>query len=291
MTTLQQSVIAALGVKPTIDPQVEIRQRVDFLKDFIRKTHLNGYVLGISGGQDSALAGKLAQIAIDELRDETGSETTPSFWGVRLPYGTQHDENDAEIALDFIRPDEVRTYNVKLAVDGFTDEYNSSAEVAPEGFDTGSQLGDDRPLSDYAKGNVKARMRMIAQYAFASEHNLAVLGTDHGAEAVSGFFTKFGDGGADVLPLSGLNKRQGKALLRELEAPESIYLKIPTADLLDGNAGQPDETELGVTYDEIDDYLEGREVPLDVRTKIEARYLMTEHKRQLPIAPTDTWWK
>lgn len=290
MTSLQQTIIETLNAKSSIDVEKEIRNRVDFLKDFLRKTQMLGFVLGISGGQDSALAGKLAQMAINELRDETGAEKVPSFWAIRLPYGVQHDETDAEISLNFIQPDEIRTYNIKQAIDGFTDEYNDSQEKR-EGSNPGLWLTNDRPLSDYAKGNAKARMRMIAQYAFAGEHQLAVIGTDHNAEALSGFFTKYGDGGADILPLSGLNKRQGKALLKALNAPESIYLKVPTADLLDGNAGQPDETELGVTYDEIDDYLEGKQISLEAQEKIEGRYLMTEHKRQLPIAPTDTWWK
>jgi NAD+ synthase len=290
MASLQEEIIEALHAKSSIDAEKEIRNRVNFLKEFLRKTEMRGFVLGISGGQDSALAGKLAQIAVSEMREEIGSLHTPSFWGIRLPYGVQHDETDAEIALDFIKPDEVRTYNIKRAIDGFTEEYNDSQQTR-EGSNPGLWLTNDRSLSDYAKGNAKARMRMIAQYAFAGEHSLAVIGTDHNAEAISGFFTKYGDGGADILPLAGLNKRQGKALLKALNAPESIYLKVPTADLLDGNAGQPDETELGVTYDEIDDYLEGKQISLESQEKIEERYLMTEHKRQLPITPADSWWK
>ena len=102
---------------------------------------------------------------------------------------------------------------------------------------------------------------MIAQYALAGEHNYLVIGTDHGAESVTGFFTKFGDGGADILPLFGLNKRQNRALLAELGAPARIWEKVPTADLLDGKPGRTDEDELGLGYDLIDDYLEGRDVP------------------------------
>src|SRR5690606_34047939 len=108
------------------------------------------------------------------------------------------------------------------------------------------------PLRDFTKGNVKARARMIAQYAIAGQHGHLVVGTDHAAEAVTGFFTKFGDGGADVLPLSGLTKRQGKQLLEALGAPERLYLKLPTADLLDERPGQTDETDLGISYAQID---------------------------------------
>ena len=141
-------------------------------------------------------------------------------------------------------------------------------------------------MRDFDKGNVKARMRMIAQYALAGQHGLLVIGTDHAAEAVTGFFTKYGDGGADVLPLSGLSKRQGRAILEELGAPEVFTTKAPTADLLDGRPGQTDESELGVSYALIDDYLEGHAVPDDVAAQLEARYDATEHKRALPVAYT-----
>src|SRR5690606_40849143 len=106
------------------------------------------------------------------------------------------------------------------------------------------------------------------QYALAGHDGRLVIGTDHAAEAVTGFYTKFGDGAADILPLSGLSKRQGKALLRELGAPERLYLKVPTADLLDGQPGRADEDELGLTYEQIDDYLEQRPVSDDVATRI-----------------------
>lgn len=132
---------------------------------------------------------------------------------------------------------------------------------------------------------------MIAQYAFGGMEGLLVLGTDHAAEAVTGFYTKYGDGGADVLPLTGLTKRQGKSLLKELGAQDRLYLKVPTADLLDIQPGQADETELGIPYDIIDDYLEGKSVSLEAAEKIEHRYRMTEHKRQLPASMFDSWWK
>lgn len=125
---------------------------------------------------------------------------------------------------------------------------------------------------------------MIAQYAIAGDKGLLVVGTDHAAEAVTGFFTKYGDGGADILPLSGLTKRQGKALLRELGAPERFITKAPTADLLDATPAQADESELGLTYDTIDDYLEGKAVDASIARQIENRYTATAHKRNLPVA-------
>jgi NAD+ synthase len=274
MRELQQRIIEELGVKPNIDPEQEIKERVKFLKEYVVQAKANGFVLGISGGQDSSLAGRLAQLAVEELRKETGKPY--EFIAVRLPYGVQQDEEDAQRALRFIQPDRTMVYNVRDAVDAATLSFSQA---------TGETL------RDFHKGNIKARMRMIAQYTIGGQYNLLVIGTDHAAEAVTGFFTKYGDGGADILPISGLSKRQGKALLQLLEAEEAIYLKVPTADLLDQRPQQADETELGVTYDQIDDYLEGKNVPDEVSEVIERRFLQTRHKRTTPVAPRDTWWK
>ncbi|MCC9144108.1 MULTISPECIES: ammonia-dependent NAD(+) synthetase [unclassified Arthrobacter] len=273
MRKLQEEIIAELGVQPTIDAAAEIRRRVDFLKDYLHASHSKGFVLGISGGVDSTLAGKLAQLAVDELKAE-GTEAR--FIALRLPYRVQHDEEDAQAALEFIAPAESLVYNVGPAVDGFQDEYVKM---------TGEKI------TDFNKGNIKARVRMTAQYAVAGQHNLLVIGTDHAAESVTGFFTKFGDGGADLLPLSGLDKRQNRALLAELGAPATLIAKAPTADLLDDRPGQTDETELGLSYDTIDSYLEGGDIPTDAAEKIEARFVMTRHKRTIPVTLSDTWWK
>lgn len=207
--TLQSQIIKELGVKPNINPNEEIRQSIDFLKAYLRKhPFLKSLVLGISGGQDSSLAGKLAQMAIEELRQETGDETY-QFIAIRLPYGIQADEADAQKALAFIKPDQVLTINIKEAVDG------QVAALSQAGI----------AVSDFNKGNIKARQRMISQYAVAGQTSGAVIGTDHAAENITAFFTKFGDGGADILPLFRLNKRQGKELLKELNADSSLYEK------------------------------------------------------------------
>ena len=265
----QREIITTLGVHPEIDPVVEIEQRSHFLADYLAQAGLNGFVLGISGGQDSLLAGLLAKRAVQERRD-TGHDA--SFHAMLLPYGTQADRDDALMACDLIQPDFTHDFDIKHAVDGVATEF---------------EVAEAKPMQDFDKGNVKARVRMIAQYAIAGENNLLVIGTDHGAEAVTGFFTKYGDGGADVLPLSGLNKRQGKQLLKEFGVPEQFIAKKPTADLLDNNPGQTDESELGLSYEQIDDFLEGRDIPEAVAEAIEARYNSTEHKRALPVAYTD----
>ncbi|WEB81830.1 ammonia-dependent NAD(+) synthetase [Vagococcus lutrae] len=275
MRPLQAEIKKVLAVKETIDPQKEIDMRVSFLKEYLKQhPFLKTYVLGISGGQDSTLAGKLAQIAITELREETGDDSY-RFIAVRLPHGVQADESDAQAALSFIQPDESYAINIEPAV---------SAMVA-------TFAEQNLPIGDFNKGNIKARQRMIVQYAIAGERQGAVIGTDHAAESVTGFYTKFGDGASDIFPLAGLNKRQGRSLLKTLAAPESLYLKIPTADLEENQPMLPDEVALGVTYDEIDDYLEGKSVSEAAAEQIERHYLKSEHKRHLPITPFDTFWK
>ena len=279
MANLQRQIIAELGVRPAIEPKVEVRQRVDFLKDYLRSTPGQGYVLGISGGQDSTLTGRLCRLAAEELRAE-GREAV--FVAVRLPYGVQADEHDAQVALEFIRPDRSIAVDVRPGADAV------SAQVASG---MGELLGDEPKLRDFVRGNIKARERMVVQYAIAGQLNLLVAGTDHAAEAVTGFFTKYGDGGVDITPLTGLTKRQGAALLRELGAPASTWQKVPTADLEDDRPALPDEVALGLTYEQIDDYLEGADVAPAVADRIESAYRATRHKRALPVTPLDEWWR
>ncbi len=275
MRAKEQEIINALKVQPVIDPKAEIRRSIDFLKAYLKKyPFLKTLVLGISGGQDSTLAGKLSQLAISELRDETG-DTDYQFIAVRLPYGVQADESDALAAIDYMKADKVVRVDIKPAVDAAVDSVETN----------GIQI------SDFNKGNIKARQRMIAQYAIAGGEKGAVVGTDHAAEAVTGFYTKFGDGAADITPLWRLDKRQGKQLLNELGAPEHLYKKVPTADLEDNRPALPDEVALGVTYQDIDDYLEGKVVSQQAAETIEGWYIKTEHKRHTPINVYDTFWK
>ncbi|CYV57141.1 TPA: ammonia-dependent NAD(+) synthetase [Streptococcus suis] len=273
--TLQEAIIKELGVKPSIDPEEEIRRSIDFLKDYLKKhPFLKTYVLGISGGQDSTLAGRLAQLTMEEMRTETGDDSY-QFIAIRLPYGVQADESDAQAALAFIQPDVSLTINIKESTDAMVAAVNANGLA----------------MSDFNKGNAKARMRMIAQYAIAGERKGAVIGTDHAAENITGFFTKHGDGGADILPLFRLNKRQGKQLLAELGADEKLYLKVPTADLEEDKPGLADEVALGVTYNQIDDYLEGKTIDPQAQSIIEGWWNKTAHKRHLPITIFDDFWK
>lgn len=274
MSDLQKTIINELHVKAEINPKEEIRTRVDFLKAYLKKHSFStGYVLGVSGGQDSTLLAKLAQLAVNELNEEKTSSY--QFIGMKLPYGVQTDADDVDDALNFIEPTKVITVNIKEAVDASENVLN--------------QAGVE--ISDFLKGNEKARERMKAQYSVAGVYNCFVLGTDHAAEAVTGFYTKHGDGACDLAPLFGLNKRQGKQMLMELNCPEHLYNKKPTADLEDDRPAIPDEKALGVTYEDIDAYLEGKEVPKESKKTIEGHYVKSMHKREGEVTPYDDWWK
>ncbi|AHH16757.1 NAD+ synthase [Nocardia nova SH22a] len=279
MGNLREQIIAELGVNAEIEPKLEVRRRVEFLADYLSSTPSAGFVLGISGGQDSTLAGRLCQLAAEELRAR-GREAT--FVAVRLPYGAQADAEDARRALDFIAPDRTVEVNVKPGADAVADATATGVREL---------LGEDTRLRDFVRGNIKARERMVIQYAIAGQLNLVVVGTDHAAEAVTGFFTKYGDGGVDITPLTGLTKRQGAALLQELGAPPSVWEKVPTADLEDDRPALPDEVALGLKYTEIDDYLEGKDVTPEVAERLETIFRNTRHKRAVPVTPLDTWWQ
>jgi len=263
---LQELIIAELDVPAAFDVANEAEQRVEFLADRLRRTGASAYVLGISGGVDSATAGRLCQLAVERVRSEGGQAT---FVAMRLPYGVQADEVDAQRSLEFIKPDETLVVDVQPATDAMVESVRHSG------------LGD---REDFHVGNIKARQRMIAQFALAGAVGGLVIGTDHAAEAVMGFFTKFGDGAADILPLAGLNKRRVRLLAKRLGAPDELVFKVPTADLEDQRPLRPDEEAYGVSYDEIDDFLEGKPVGEIARRRILAAYRATGHKRALPVA-------
>lgn len=270
--TLRDQICDELQVQIDIDPSGEVEWRIQFLCDYLSSTGCKGLVLGISGGQDSTLAGRLCQLAVERLRAEKKEVT---FYAMRLPYGVQADEDDAQAALQFIQPDHTLTVNIKAATD-------LCAEAAQEA------LGE--PIDDLTRGNIKARQRMVTQYVIAGQKNLLVVGTDHAAEAITGFFTKHGDGAVDILPLTGLTKNQGALLLQAMSAPERFWKKVPTADLEDDRPGLPDEEALGMTYKQIDAYLEWGEVGSNVAKRLESKYLNSRHKRALPVTPFDEWW-
>ncbi len=275
MQAVQREIAEQLKVQPPFADkaalEAEVARRITFIQDCLVNSGLKTLVLGISGGVDSLTAGLMAQRAIRELRERTGDERY-KFIAVRLPYGKQFDEHDAQASLEAIQPDERHTVDIGPAVKALASEVK-----AFEGKPAASV--------DFVLGNTKARMRMIAQYTIAGATQGLVIGTDHAAEAVMGFFTKFGDGACDLAPLSGLVKNQVRAIARSFGAPESLVEKVPTADLEDLAPGKPDEASHGVTYAEIDAFLHGEPVRDEAFRIICDTYNKTHHKRVMPFAP------
>ncbi|QCI16433.1 ammonia-dependent NAD(+) synthetase [Buchnera aphidicola (Aphis craccivora)] len=260
---LQKKIIKLLNVKSKIVPKIEINNRIIRLKKYLlQNIHLKSLIVAISGGQDSTLTGKLCQITIEQLRKEKKDQSY-QFIALRLPYGIQKDEEDCKKVIDFINPDKIFTINIKKSV------LSSELSLNIAGI----------KISDHVKGNEKARERMKVQYSVASMQNGIVVGTGNAAEIITGFFTKHGDHGVDINLISQLNKRQGRLLLKELNCPENLYLKTPTADLEDNNPQKPDEFALGIQYNIIDSYLEGKKISKLDKKFIEKLYLNTQHKR------------
>jgi NAD+ synthase len=265
-------ILKEMRVLPEINVEQEIERRTAFIKQTLHRSGMKTLVLGISGGIDSSTCGKLAQRAVNELNKERGANEY-QFIAVRLPYGKQLDEQDAQDSISFIEPSRTITLDIKPGTDAIHDQVNKALKAE------GEMPGDIYKI-DFAKGNTKARIRMVSQYYVAGLLGGLVLGTDHSAENVTGFYTKYGDGAVDLIPLFGLNKRQVRAVAYALGAPEHLVNKAPTADLECHDPGKKDEHALGITYDQIDDFLEGKEVEDWIEEKLIGIYQATQHKRQ-----------
>ena len=184
-----------------------------------------------------------------------------NFWALRLPYATQKDEADAQLALDFIQPSQSIAINIQSGVDAIHQE--AMAAVL-----TTQIMNADASKIDFVKGNASKNAHDCS-ISCCRYGRWLVLGTDHSAENITGFYTKFGDGACDLAPLFGLNKRQVRQIAKYLGANEVISDKTPTADLEELSPLKADEDALQLTYDEIDDYLEGRSVTIQVKEKLE----------------------
>lgn len=276
----KQSIIDEMRVLPTIDPKVEVQRRIGFIKQQLVDAGLQSLVLGISGGVDSCTLGRLAQLAVNELNNEAKhkDQTDYRFIAVRLPYGTQTDEADAQMSIDFILPSLAITANVKSGADAIHQAALNALKESSAFNDTEVSAS----LDDFVKGNAKARTRMAVQYDIAGLTKGLVLGTDHSAENITGFYTKYGDGACDLAPLFGLSKRQVRQLAEYLDAPSNIITKAPTADLESLQPQLADEASLGLSYDQIDDFLEGKSHDTQVDEKLIEIYTKTQHKR-IPI--------
>lgn len=270
---MEQVIREEMKVLPSIDPDFEIERRVSFIKRKLVESGMKSLVLGISGGIDSTTCGRLAQLAVNQLNEETGSNDY-QFIAVRLPYGEQKDEDEAQLAISFIQPSHAVSVNVKPGVDGI---HASTLEALK---DT-ALLPQEESKVDFVKGNVKARARMVAQYEIAGFVNGLVLGTDHSAENITGFYTKYGDGACDLVPLFGLSKRQVRQVAATLGAPQVLVTKTPTADLEELSPQKADEDALKLSYDQIDDFLEGKDgLSEEAKQRIIDIFMKTQHKRQ-----------
>ena len=166
-----QAIIEEMKVLPEIDPAFEIERRIKFIKTKLKQSGLKTLVLGISGGVDSSTCGRLAQLSIDSLNNEqTNIDTVYQFIAVRLPYDVQADEDDAQLALDFIKPSHCLTTNVFAGAEGIHHETLNALTQA-------NLLSANAAQVDFSKGNVKARTRMVMQYHIAGILGGLVLGT------------------------------------------------------------------------------------------------------------------
>jgi NAD+ synthase len=267
------TVIEQMRVLPEINVEYEVERRVNFIKSQLIDSGMKVLVLGISGGIDSCALGRLSQLAVNQLNLE--HEQNYQFVAVRLPYNLQADEADAQASIDFIQPSQYLSVNIQPGADAIDQQTRLALKSV-------GLLPDSESKCDFVKGNVKARTRMVTQYQIAGLLDGLVLGTDHSAENITGFYTKYGDGACDLAPLFGLNKRQVRQIAEFLGAPQNIIHKAPTADLETLTPQKSDEQSLGMSYDQIDDFLEGKLVADDIIEKLVDIYEKTQHKR-VPI--------
>lgn len=228
-----------------------------WLQEEVQKAGARGAVLGLSGGIDSAVVAALCRRAFPQ-----------HCLGLILPcHSDPADAADARLVAQHL---ELPVMEINL--DDIYDRLVLSL--------TGKPFTGQRGL---ALANLKPRLRMLVLYFHANERNYVVVGTGNRSELTVGYFTKYGDGGVDLLPLANLVKSQVRDLARHLGLPEKIITKAPSAGLW---AGQTDEGEMGLTYEVLDRYLLTGEAPPDLREKIEAMAAGSAHKRRLPLAPS-----
>ena len=229
-----------------------------FLREYLVKSHTNGYVIGVSGGVDSSVVAAI-------LKNAVGKD---KVHGILIPINSNPDDlTDGltlckDIDLDYTIIDGSASFNAAME------------EFAKQGIE----------FDPSTKGNYKARMRMAILYAYAQKHNMLVTGTDNKDESYIGYFTKYGDGGVDVLPIVHLTKGEIRQIGQMLGIRKALVQRVPSAGLYQG---QSDEVELGFTYDECDDYLLGKPVRQEAIDRIEAWHRKTEHKRVPIPSPID----
>jgi len=237
----------------------QIGNIVEWLREQVEKAGAKGLVVGVSGGIDSAVVSALIKKAFPD-----------NSLGLIMP--CHSNPQDAQDALDVVRAAGLEHIKIDLG-----DAHDKILNAVREQL-AGAESELNLKLSD---ANLRARLRMSTLYAVANAKNYLVAGTDNAAEVYTGYFTKYGDGGVDILPISQFLKREVRALAQALGIPEHIIVKAPSAGLW---SGQTDEAEMGVTYQDIDDYLSGKEVAGQAKAKIDKLHKFSEHKRALPPA-------
>jgi len=230
---------------------------VSWIREKVLAGGQKGVVLGMSGGVDSSVAAVLCQRAFPQ-----------SMLGVLMPcHSSQEDEEHAwAVASKFSIP--TKTVVLDSAFDALLKVLSGSTDPA---------------ASQVAKANLKARLRMLTLYYFANQLKYMVVGSSNRSELTVGYFTKYGDGGVDILPLGNLVKGQVRELASFLGIPQEIINKPPSAGLW---PGQTDESDLGFSYDDLDRYLVTGEASDKVRGRIEPMMAAGDHKRLPPLVPT-----
>jgi NAD+ synthase len=229
---------------------------VKWLQDKVKETGTNGLVVGVSGGLDSAVVAHLIKRAMP----------TNSL-GALLPIYTT--EENMGHAKDVIKSCGISTITIDLTETHKTmySEIKNQLHESNEFIEANDRL---------SAANLRARLRMSALYALAANYNYLVVGTDNASEYYTGYFTKYGDGGVDILPIVEFTKKEIREMAAYLGVPDDIVRKKPSADLWEG---QTDEDEMGTTYDMIDDYLKGREIPEKDKEIIKKMHVKNAHKR------------
>lgn len=243
-----------------------VNKKIDFTVEWLRAqakiSGTSGLVVGLSGGIDSSVVGFLIKKAFPE-----------NSIGVVMP--CKSNEKDKKDGVEVAKAAGLEY----IVVDLTSEQDDILIKICGALENQGHDNGDNRRLAD---ANLRARMRMSTLYAVANSLNYLVVGTDNAAEVYTGYFTKYGDGGVDILPIANLPKREVYEWARHLGVPQNILDRPPSAGLWEG---QTDENEMGTTYNMIDNLLEGKEIPEKHRKIIERLNKRTEHKRKMPPAP------